>query len=63
MSYVDDSRHEQFLQMKKEVRGSGQYLIVGIDVAKEKHRAFFGTAHGKLQRYIKINHNIQSITD
>ncbi|HYA87917.1 MAG TPA: transposase [Nitrospirota bacterium] len=33
--------------MKKEIRGSGQYLIVGIDVAKEKHRAFFGTAHGK----------------
>jgi hypothetical protein len=33
--------------MKKEIRGSEQYLIVGIDAAKEKHNAFFGTAHGK----------------
>ncbi len=28
--------------LKKEIRG-----IVGIDVAKEKHNAFFGTARGK----------------
>jgi transposase len=47
MNYVDDIRLEQFMQMKKEIRGSGQYLIVGIDAAKEKHRAFFGTAQGK----------------
>ena len=33
--------------MKKEIRGSTEYLIVGIDVAKEKHHAFFGTATGK----------------
>jgi len=47
MNYVDDIRLEQFRQMKKEIRGSEQYLIVGIDAAKEKHNAFFGTAHGK----------------
>jgi len=47
MNYVDDIRLEQFLQMKKEIRGSEQYLIVGIDAAKEKHKAFFGTAQGK----------------
>jgi transposase len=33
--------------MKKEIRGSQQHLIVGIDVAKEHHNAFFGTAAGK----------------
>ncbi len=44
MNSIDDIRLEQFLQMKKEFRGSEQHLIVGIDVAKEKHRAFFGTA-------------------
>ena len=47
MNYVNDSRLEQFMQMKKEIRGSGQYLIVGIDAAKERHKAFFGTAQGK----------------
>jgi transposase len=47
MNGVDDIRLEQFLQMKKEIRGSEQYLIVGIDAAKEKHNAFFGTAHGE----------------
>jgi hypothetical protein len=31
MNCVDDIRPKQFLQMKKEIRGSEQYLIVGID--------------------------------
>jgi hypothetical protein len=44
---VDDIRLKEFRQLKKEMRGSKEYLIVGIDVAKEKHHAFFGTATGK----------------
>ena len=32
-----------FRQMKASVRGSEKYLLVGIDVAKNKHHAFFGT--------------------
>jgi transposase len=54
---VDDSRLEQFRQFRKEVRGSNDYLIVGIDVAKDKHHAFFGTATGKtlLRRLIFDN--------
>lgn len=47
MNYVDDIRFEQFLQLKKEIRGSEKHLIVGIDAAKEKHNTFFGTARGK----------------
>jgi len=47
MNCVDDIRLEQFLQLKKEIRGSDKHLIVGIDAAKEKHNAFFGTARGK----------------
>jgi transposase len=47
MSCVDDIRLEQFLQLKQEIRGSEEYLIIGIDAAKEKHHAFFGTARGK----------------
>ena len=47
MTCIDDIRLEQFRQLKKEIRGSEEYLIIGVDVAKEKHRAFFGTAQCK----------------
>jgi transposase len=42
-----DSRLEAFRQLRKEIRGSQAHLIVGIDIAKEQHNAFFGTAQGK----------------
>lgn len=41
------SRIEIFRQFKKEVRGNEKVLIVGIDIAKSIHHAFFGTANGK----------------
>ena len=41
MDGVDVIRLEKFRQFRKEIRGSKEYLIVGIDVAKEKHYAFF----------------------
>lgn len=47
MNNEEITRYEQFCQFKTEIRGSDQYLIVGIDVAKDKHHAFFGTANGK----------------
>jgi len=47
MNGIDDIRLEQFRQLKKEIRGSEKYLIVGIDAAKDNHKAFFGTARGK----------------
>ena len=47
MNEEDRSRLEKFRQFRKEVRGSSEYLLVGIDIAKEKHYAFFGTAQGK----------------
>jgi len=48
MNYSNDSRLEQFHQLKKEIRGSTEYLIVGLDIGKEKHNAFFGTATGNV---------------
>ena len=39
-------RYEKFCQFKAEIRSSRDYLIVGIDVAKDRHHAFFGTAAG-----------------
>jgi transposase len=47
MSTQDTTRREQFSQIKSEIVGSDDYLVVGIDVAKDKHHAFMGTATGK----------------
>lgn len=40
-------RLDLFRQMKASVRGSQEVLLVGIDVAKDKHHAFFGTPNGR----------------
>jgi transposase len=47
MDETNRNRIEGFRQFKRDVRGSEEYLLVGIDIAKEKHHAFFGTATGK----------------
>ena len=47
MSEKNYTRLQEFRQLQKEIRGSDEYLVVGIDVAKERHSAFFGTATGK----------------
>ncbi len=41
------TRRQQFCQIQSEITGSDQYQVVGIDVAKDKHHAFIGTATGK----------------
>ncbi|MBW2640098.1 MAG: transposase [Deltaproteobacteria bacterium] len=53
-------RYEKFCQFKAEIRSSGDYLIVGIDVAKDRHHAFFGTAAGRtlLKRLIFDNNQV-----
>ena len=47
MEQNEDTRLKEFRQLKNEIRESRDYLVVGIDVAKERHYAFFGTAAGK----------------
>jgi len=47
MNVDEPTRYARFCQFKTDIRGSDQYMIVGIDVAKDKHHAFFGTANGK----------------
>jgi len=47
MNEEDRTRLEEFRQLRREIRGSAEYLLVGIDVGKDKHHAFFGTATGK----------------
>ena len=57
MDVKESNRIKEFRQLKKEIRGSKEHLIVGIDIAKEKHHAFLGTATGKtlLRRLIFEN--------
>jgi hypothetical protein len=39
MNAKDTIRREQFCQIISEIRGSDDYLVVGIDLAKNKHHA------------------------
>jgi transposase len=60
MNEVERIRLEVFRQLKKEIRGSKEHLIVGIDVAKDRHNAFFGTATGKtLLKRLVFKNNIE----
>jgi len=54
---TEDIRLEEFRKLKKEIRGSDRHLLVGIDIAKEKHAVFFGSATGKtlLKRFVFDN--------
>ncbi|QTA77814.1 Transposase, IS116/IS110/IS902 family [Desulfonema limicola] len=44
----DCNKHEVFQDIKSEIRGSEKYLIVGIDVGKLSHAAFFCLPNGKV---------------
>ncbi len=39
-----------FRTLRSEIRGASEYLVVGIDVAKDTHHAFYGTASGRTLR-------------
>jgi transposase len=60
MNNEDIIRREQFCQILSEIRGSDDYLVVGIDVAKDKHHAFMGSATGKsLLRKLVFENNLE----
>ena len=60
MNNVDSSRLVRFRQLREEIRGSREHLIVGIDVAKSKHHAFFGTSTGKtILKQLVFENNLQ----
>ena len=63
MSNKNHSRLEEFRQLKKEISGSHEHLIVGLDVAKDKHHAFMGTATGKtLLRKLIFENNLEGFS-
>jgi transposase len=60
MDETNRNRLEEFRQLRQEIRHSGEYLIVGMDIAKDRHHAFFGTATGKtLLRRLVFNNDYE----
>jgi len=47
MNEIKTNRVDEFRQFKRHIRGSKDYLVVGLDIAKRKHHAFFGDANGR----------------
>lgn len=73
----DVERLETFRRLRSEIRSANDYLVVGIDVAKERHHAFFGTSGGRslykrfvfpntregFERLVALAHDIQARHD
>ncbi len=60
----DFRRIDRLRQTKVAIRGSDKHLIVGIDIAKNRHYAFFGDATGKsfLRKFI-FDNNIEGLSN
>ena len=43
----EDKRLQQFRQLCKEIGGSQDYLVVGIDISKDSHNALMRTPSGR----------------
>jgi transposase len=50
MNGIEFNSIDHFRQFKKEIRGSKEHLIVGLDIGKRKHHGFFGDANGRTLR-------------
>lgn len=47
---VSVDRLNLFNEIRESIRGSEKYLLIGVDVAKNNHHAFFGTPNGRTLR-------------
>lgn len=57
--FDDVTRYHHFCQFRTAIRSSKCHLVVGLDVGKDKHHAFFGTAYGRtLWRRLIFDNNI-----
>ncbi len=60
---MENSRRiDRLRQTKTSIRGSDKHLVIGIDIAKHKHYAFFGDANGKsfLRKFI-FDNNLEGL--
>ena len=62
MNTDEVTRHQQFRQFRDEIKKSIDYLVIGIDVAKDKHYGFFGSARGEtFRRRLIFENNITGL--
>jgi transposase len=55
-----EDRLQRFHELRSTIRGDESILVVGVDVAKDQHHAFFGTANGKtLWKKLIFDNSIQ----
>jgi transposase len=54
---VKADRLQQFKELRSTIRSSESILVVGIDIAKDRHYAFFGIANGKTLRKKLVFYN------
>ena len=47
MNATESNRVHEFRQFKQRIRGSSEELVVGLDIGKRKHHAFFGNGNGQ----------------
>jgi len=47
MNATESNRVDVFRQFKQRIRGSTDALVVGLDIGKRKHHAFFGNGNGR----------------
>ena len=58
-----EDRLQRFRELRATIRGSATILVVGVDIAKNRHHAFFGGANGKtLWKKMIFDNNIQEQT-
>ena len=63
MSNQEIIKRRHYCQIIKEISGSDKYLVVGIDVGKETHHAFMGSATGvSLYRKLIFENNLNGFT-
>jgi hypothetical protein len=60
----EQKRLEQFRRLRKEIRGSQDYLVVGIDISKDTHNALMRNTSGKiLYRRLTFNKHGRRVRD
>ena len=47
MNATENNKVNEFRQFKQRIRGSSEELVVGLDIGKRKHHAFFGNGNGQ----------------
>jgi len=53
----EERRLEQYRRLRKEIRGSQDYLVVGIDISKDLHHALMRTVSGKIYRRLTFHNS------